>query len=259
MYFPNTEEEFTKTIIQNNRYEWLNISNDYLFRRKTGKMIFVRDIYKQWYIKGINSELNTIEKTADKLKNETEGYKIITVGSSAGGFAAVLFGILLNAEKIFSFSGQFSLSLILNETETPFLFSEKSNIQKNKYFDLPVLLKNSSSPVYYFFPYYNKDDYTQAQQVCNISTVFSFRIDAAEHGRTVLPETHKYLFFAKRKTINKLYKKINHKTITSENFLCMVSMKYTLYYLDIKLKTFIKLLLPEKFVLWLKNKTRRIK
>ena len=116
----------------------------------------------------------------DKLKNETEGYKIITVGSSAGGFAAVLFGILLNVEKIFSFSGQFSLSLILNEAETPFLFSEKSNIQKNKYFDLPVLLKNSSSPVYYFFPYYNKNDYIQAQQVCNISTVFSFGIDANE-------------------------------------------------------------------------------
>ena len=64
------------------------------------KWRFVRDVYKQWYLKGVNAEIDSIEKLYEFLKAETEGYQIVTVGSSAGGYAAVLFGYLLNATKV---------------------------------------------------------------------------------------------------------------------------------------------------------------
>ena len=107
MYFPNEEAEFFDKIIKNNRYEWQNISNDKVFEKKAGKIILVRDVHKQWYVEGISEEYNSVDKTVQLLKSLTDGYEIVTVGNSAGGYAAVLFGCLLNAEKVFTRSGQF--------------------------------------------------------------------------------------------------------------------------------------------------------
>ena len=102
IYYPNTEEVFRKKIIEKDAYEW------YSTRIEAGhKHIFIRDIQKQWYIQGINKRINSPEKLLDFLKKECEGYRIITVGSSAGGYAAVLYGSQLGAEKVFSFNGQY--------------------------------------------------------------------------------------------------------------------------------------------------------
>jgi len=73
------------------------------------KHIFIRDVKKHHYLSGINSHLNTLEKVTDFLRAETSGYKVITLGSSSGGYAAVFFGQELNAERIYSFNGQFRL------------------------------------------------------------------------------------------------------------------------------------------------------
>ena len=107
LYFPNEEAEFFDKIIKNNRYEWQNISNDKVFEKKAGKIILVRDVHKQWYVEGISEEYNSVDKTVQLLKSLTDGYEIVTVGNSAGGYAAVLFGCLLNAKKVFTISGQF--------------------------------------------------------------------------------------------------------------------------------------------------------
>ena len=253
LYFPNTEEEFNKTIVQNNRYEWEHITSDNIFLKQTGKLIFVRDVYKQWYVRDINVKLNTIEKVVQQLKEETIGYRTITAGSSAGGFAAVLFGILLNAEKIFTFSGQFSLNELINKEETPFLFQEKDNVAANRYFDLSGFLKASIIPVYYFFPYYNKFDYQQAQKVCTLDTVFSFKIDAEEHGKTVLPDAYKYLFFVSQKKLISVYKKLSQKIITPEDMLCIFSIRYRLYCVYVFFKKIIKKILPAPFIAFIKR------
>lgn len=253
LYFPNTEEEFNKTIIQNNRYEWEHITLDGTFLKKTGKLIFVRDVYKQWYVRGINANLNTIEKVVNRLKEETVGYHIITTGSSAGGYAAVLFGILLNAQKIFTFSGQFSLYELINKEETPFLFQEKNNTDTNRYFDLTAYLKTSTIPVYYFFPYHNEFDYQQAQKICGIDTVYSFKINAEEHGKTVLPDTYKYLFFTSQKKLAGVYKKLSHKIINPENLLCIFSIRYKLYSVYLSFKKTVKNILPAQCVNFIKH------
>jgi len=104
IYCPDTIENFYEQLIRKNRYEW------YRTRINCGaKHIFVRDVKKQHYLSGINSDLNTMKKVTDFLKAEATGYKIITVGSSSGGYAAVFFGQKLNAERIYCFNGQFLL------------------------------------------------------------------------------------------------------------------------------------------------------
>jgi hypothetical protein len=99
LYFPNDEKTFKKIIMQENRFEWTNPSNRI---QKSSISIYVRDLYKQWYIKGINSKIDSIEKMVDFFKESTKNKKIITVGSSSGGYAATLFGILLNADYVFN-------------------------------------------------------------------------------------------------------------------------------------------------------------
>lgn len=90
--FPNNEEKFLIFIKDRNRFEWMKNKIS-----KAKKHIFLRDIFRQWYLEGINKDLNSIEKVKDFLEFETRGTMIINVGVSSGGFVAVLFGTLLNA------------------------------------------------------------------------------------------------------------------------------------------------------------------
>jgi hypothetical protein len=80
IYYPNSEIAFEKQLLGKNRYEWYKtrVQNGY-------KHLFIRDIQKQWYLGGINSFINTPQKLLSFLKEETIGFQVIVLGSSAGG------------------------------------------------------------------------------------------------------------------------------------------------------------------------------
>ena len=225
LYYPNTEAEFSSRIIKDDRYEWSNVTKSRIFQKKCAKIIFLRDIYKQWYVTGINKTLNTIEKVINWLKKETEGYTIITAGTSAGGYAAVLFGMSLKAEKIFSFSGQFFLTDI---EKNPFLKQYSHTTQYNKYYDISQLCILSKSPIFYFYPALCEYDVCQANAVENIPTVYSYRINSDVHGDTVLPQNYRFLFFRKKKKLRKLYMRFKDKNITSKKLLYACSVLYAI-------------------------------
>ena len=74
--------------------------------------IFVKDILFSWYFCGIPGHGNTIDKVAESLKkiiSTFEYSKLITLGYSAGGYAAILFGCLLGAYKVIAFGPQTTL------------------------------------------------------------------------------------------------------------------------------------------------------
>lgn len=192
LYFPNEEAEFIDKIVKKNRYEWENISNDRVFKKKCGKIIFVRDVHKQWYVEGINEECNSVDKTVQLLKSLTEGYKIITVGNSAGGYAAVLFGCKLNADKIFSISGQFFLS---NTLSGKLISKHKNQEEYSRYYDLRNLIKNYSGKIFYLFPCKSEIDIQQCKHIEDIKNLIKIRITAQQHGIGLLPENYKYVFF----------------------------------------------------------------
>lgn len=108
IYFPNNEEAFKRNIVEKNRFEWFGLRI-----KNARKHIFVRDIHKQWYWSGINSKISTPESLLHTLKQETKGFdEIVCMGSSAGGYAAILFGCLLRAKAILAFSGRLEFSSV---------------------------------------------------------------------------------------------------------------------------------------------------
>jgi hypothetical protein len=71
IYFPNTIEEYNKQIVQKNRYEWF--SNDYRLSNAK-KIVYVRDVYKQWYLVGINQTISNIDLLVELIRELSSGY-----------------------------------------------------------------------------------------------------------------------------------------------------------------------------------------
>ena len=137
LFYPNTENSFKECIFEKDRYEYQSLAkskNLQCFSR----IIFVRDIYKQWYVNGMNATCPDVEKTAAVLREKTEGYQITTAGNSAGGYAAVLFGILLSAKRIYSFSGQFDIT---DKKGNKFIDLYEQDETRNCFYDLRPLLR----------------------------------------------------------------------------------------------------------------------
>ena len=169
LYYPNTEEEFTKKILHEDRYEWKNVSSYKELDKTARKRIFIRDVYKQWYVMGCSKDLNTVDKLYSYLKEITKGCTVITVGNSAGGYAAVLFGILLKAKIIYSFSGQFSIMDKINDNNIL--------IQKNKnrsYYNLKQLieLNTENTPIYWFYAAKSQYDIEQREIIRGMQSCF---------------------------------------------------------------------------------------
>lgn len=178
IYYPNTEEAFINQLVNVNRYEW------YKMRVNVGaKHIFIRDIKKQWYLTGINNETNSIEKLYQHLKKETEDYKVIALGSSAGGYAAVLLGSLLNAEQILTFNGQFYLSDLLkksSEAINPILFREAKNKSINQYYSIRDYIKHPER-IFYFYSDRSEWDISQYKHISDLGiNAIPFR--TSHHG-----------------------------------------------------------------------------
>lgn len=132
IYYPNTEDTFRKRIIQKNYFEWYHTRIN-----KAYKHIFIRDIFKQWYLAGINKDINTPNKLIEFIKKETKEYKVITVGSSAGGYAAILYGSFINTTYSLVFNPQFEIKSLLeksSEEKNPLLFRMKN--ERFDYFDI---------------------------------------------------------------------------------------------------------------------------
>ena len=157
IYYPNNEDIFQKRIVEKNFFEWYNT------RINARKHIFIRDIFKQWYLEGINAKLDSPEKIFEWLKGETKGYEVVTVGSSAGGYSAVLYGSLLKAQKVIAFNAQFSLKAIADESGekcNPLVYKYKNN-DRSKYFELKDKLSDAVN-YFYFLSVGCEEDMLQA-------------------------------------------------------------------------------------------------
>lgn len=74
-------------------------------------MIFYIDPDQWWYQKGIRGIADNIPDTASYIKKKIMGYKhVIFMGVSAGGYAAILFGSILNVSNVIAFIPQTDLS-----------------------------------------------------------------------------------------------------------------------------------------------------
>jgi hypothetical protein len=73
------------------------------------KKLFVRDLRQAWYHQGIPGHGETIEDAADALRaivRDNRVERLVVAGNSAGGYAALLFGTLLEADVALCFAPQ---------------------------------------------------------------------------------------------------------------------------------------------------------
>lgn len=206
LYFPNSAIAFNETIVKKNRFEWYGNRIEQVY-----KHIFIRDIQKQWYLNGINSHINSPKKLLKFLKTETQGYKTIYLGSSAGGFAAVQYGQQLNAEKIFSFNGQFELNSLLtrsSEPKEPLIFRNKNNQELLPYFDARNFITDPKK-IFYFQSNKSDWDIEQAQAINEIE-LNHIVFNSSNHGlpfyrfnlESILNSNEETLLNLKNKTHN---------------------------------------------------------
>lgn len=181
---------FKKNIIGKNKFEFYGV------RVKNSKNIYLRDVTNNWYVNGINKDIDSLEKLLDFLKRESAGKKIITLGSSAGGYAAVLFGNLLGAERIFTFSGQFVLP------------EEKKD---REYFSLVETVNNSNIPTYYIFPTRVDFDVVQYNHIKGAKCLLALPITSSIHGVPVYKEILKKIINSDEKKLNKMFTGVEYK------------------------------------------------
>lgn len=75
--------------------------------------LFVRDPLRAWYLRGIGPAGHTFESVVSRLQEQIRAARpsrIVTVGSSMGGYAAIRAGIALQAEAILAFGPQVVLA-----------------------------------------------------------------------------------------------------------------------------------------------------
>lgn len=219
LYYPNTKETFEKVIIQKNRYEWEHVAKAKVVQKYYEKIIFVRDVYKQWYVKGINPRIDTVDKIVGLLQELTKGYEVTTCGNSAGGYMAVLAGTQLNAKKIFSFSGQYSVEDELKKPvrESPLIHKYKLEKNRNCYFSLISYLKEMERDIFYFYPGKCQYDIEQHNLIKECS-IFEFKFDSDSHGNTVRKECYPYILVSDSKELRQLAEYYKDNWINKQEF-----------------------------------------
>jgi hypothetical protein len=206
IYNPNEENIFRSEIVEKNRFEWFGTKIS-----RAGKHIFLRDIHKQWYLTGVNAALNSPERLIQYLKEETKGFRIIALGSSAGGFAAVFYGQHLQAEIILSFNGQFEVNSQL-ETSTPdidpIIFRNQDNPEMSKYFDIAGFIKQPET-IHYFYSIHSAWDAQQAGHVKSIK-INRTGFNTSHHGIPFLKNNLPKVINLKKEELNRLSGKTFH-------------------------------------------------
>ena len=106
LYKDRNDVDIIKKMHDTDRYEWKYISNNKKITKKASRIIFLRDIFKIFYIRGISKENDSADKVINLLAKLTEGMDVIVAGSSAGAYMALLLGNMLpNTRRVLTLGG----------------------------------------------------------------------------------------------------------------------------------------------------------
>ena len=176
IYHPNTEKALEEFILRNDMFEWYNTRFSY-----EEKHIFIRDVAKQFYITGINAEINSVDKLINFLEEETKNYKLYVIGSSAGGYLASLLGMILNADLIFCFSGYFNLNIV--DKDIWFYVRQFENDpMRNKYYLVNGLAEKYKGLMLYFYPTKLPGDVQQSKEINSTEFIIKIPVNSKIHG-----------------------------------------------------------------------------
>jgi len=147
--------------------------------------IFVKDTAQAWYQKGIPGK-PSVEQLAEYLKEITKGTTTLTIGNSMGGFAALLFGTLINANHIIAFAPQTFISQKLRAKHNDTRWSKELSLLHNqkgpesRYYDLKSVLNSHSSNIEIVYGALDKLDTLHAARMESIKGI---KVAAEPKGR----------------------------------------------------------------------------
>lgn len=78
-------------------------------RTQDARRVFVRDLDQCWYQRGVRGASTTMAETTaalGRIVDETSPSRVVTLGTSAGGFGAIAFGCAIGADLALAFGPQ---------------------------------------------------------------------------------------------------------------------------------------------------------
>jgi tetratricopeptide (TPR) repeat protein len=171
-------------------YEFSRITSEFKIKK-----IFLRDCLQSWYQKGIKNVGNNIEQIVAYLKDflqKQQIRRVVITGNSAGGYAAILFGHLLEADVAIAFSPQTFLdrdnrSIFGDDRWQPQidnLYKSINNEISSKYLDLLNLWNNKpiKTKFYIYFGREHLLDAIHAARLQGCQNVTLQAYDGSEHN-----------------------------------------------------------------------------
>jgi pimeloyl-ACP methyl ester carboxylesterase len=156
------------------------------------KKAFLRDLTQSWYhrgVEGIGSDVPAIADYLANLVSESGATRTVLIGNSAGAYAALLFGQLLNAKEVHAFSPQSFID--------PGMRTEHSDHRWQAYVDrvvaaggpdpryadlLPVLSEGGVSTTFHiYYPAPNRLENLHTLRLTGISGVVPHPVDGGGH------------------------------------------------------------------------------
>ncbi len=140
--------------------------------------IYLRDQHALWYHAGLHGLGDNIDEITASLRRYSDHpgtRRVVTIGNSGGGYAALLFGSLLGAAEVHAFSPRTSLRPLHR-----LLSGEDRNLWKNflrlllhgqrKYLDLlPVLAQAKVKTIYHI--HYSENFPADRQQAIHLASL----------------------------------------------------------------------------------------
>ena len=151
--------------------------------------IFIRDLNQSWYHKGLTNSTKDIKGTASYLKKIIKKHKykkVVCLGNSMGGYAAMVIGHLIKADTILSFSPQTFLDnknrLKYNDNRWQEQIDNLPTNLDKKYLDIYKLYakkQNKNSTIKIF---YSSDERIDVEHVKRLEDFDSVELFSYEDG-----------------------------------------------------------------------------
>ena len=211
--------------LSRNRFEYENVLNDIKIYKKFNKIIFLRDVTRHFYFKGINDSMNSISNILEFLKQETYGLNCYTIGNSSGGFAATLVGYYLaNVKRVYSFGG------IINPLDwhgpnfdynvSDYLKINRMSKEDKEFLRLKKNIPNFSTNFFGVYSHFSLADQSILLdfKYATNKHIKIIEMKTNEHGDYIWSYDYKYIILKNNLSIKFLFSILNWKTISKIGF-----------------------------------------
>ncbi len=155
---------------------------------KPMNFFYAKDFYQCWYQRGLLGLTTDVPGTAKYLGDllAPDNRSIVTLGMSAGGFASILFGVLLNAQRIVAFGPQTALDRRVFKRFRSTDSRQKDVDLDGPYMDLREVLTAAgpsfTGRIEIHYGANNETDHTAAQHLAGLPQVTLIEHGNSEHA-----------------------------------------------------------------------------